>query len=131
LAEQILSRVPADGGALLMFTSPLDGQGTSQLLSGLAPVLARRSGDAPLLFEGGIEGPDAAGRFDELRRHGRLVLVDSGPLERPGVAPLSRYCDGTYLVVLPERTPARALREAVRTIRASEGRFLGTVVVQG
>jgi len=131
LAEHILSRVPAGGGAVLMFTSPLDGQGTAQLLSGLAPLLARRSGGEPLLLLlRAMEGPNPAGRLDELRRHGRLVLVDAGPLERPEVALLSRHCDGSYLVLRPEQTPARALREAVRAIRACEGRFLGTVVVQ-
>jgi len=131
LAEQMLSRVPAGGGAVLMFASPWDGQDTAQLLRGLAPVLARRSGGEPLLLLRAMEGPNPAGRLDELRRPGRLVLVDAGPLDRPEVAPLSRHCDGTYLVLRPEQTPARVLREAVRAIRACEGRFLGTVVVQG
>jgi len=130
LVEHILSRVPAGSGAVLMFASPLDGQGTAGLLSELAPLLAKRSGGEPLLLEGGTAGPDPAGRLGELRRHGRLVLVDAGPLERPEAAPLSRHCDGSYLVLRPERTPARALREAVKAIRACDGRFLGTVVVR-
>jgi len=129
LAEEILSRVPAGGGAVLMFTSPLDGQGTAQLLSELAPLLARRGGE-PLLIEGGIGGSDPARRLDELRGGDRLVLVDAGSLERPEVAPLSRHCDGSYLVLRPEQTPARALREAVRAIGACGGRLWGTVVVQ-
>jgi len=128
LAEQVLRKVPAGAGAVLMFTSPLDTRDTAQLLERLAPALSLRAeGREPLLLDAGIADP--ACRLDELRRSGRMVLIGAGPLSEPETAPLSRCCDGVYLVVRPAETPARVLRDAARAIRARDGRLLGTIVV--
>lgn len=66
--------------------------------------------------------------LDALRSHYRFVLLDAASLFYPEVAPLSRLCEGTCLVVELGRTPRRAARQAVRLIEHCGGRVLGCVL---
>ena len=66
--------------------------------------------------------------LDALRNRYRLVLVDAASLLYPEVAPLSKWCEGTYLVVRLGRTLRGAARQAVRVIEQSNGRVLGCVL---
>ena len=72
--------------------------------------------------------PDFAPLLDELRRHYRLVLLDTASLSHREVASLSRFCDGTYLVIELGRTFRRRARRAVRLIEDSGGYVLGCVL---
>ena len=67
--------------------------------------------------------------LDALRNRYRLVLIDAPSLAHPEVAPWSRLCDGTYLVVDLGQTGRRAARQAVRLIEKCGGRVLGCVLV--
>jgi Mrp family chromosome partitioning ATPase len=67
--------------------------------------------------------------LDALRDRYRLVLMNTAPLVYPEAAPLSRLCEGTYLVVELGRTGRRAARQAVRLIETCGGRVLGCVLV--
>ncbi len=69
------------------------------------------------------------GLLEALRNDDRLVLVDAASLAYPEVAPLSRLCDGTYLVVALGRTGRRAAGQAVRLIQRGGGRLLGCVLL--
>lgn len=59
----------------------------------------------------------------------RLVLIDTASLTHREVAPMARYCDGTYLVVRLGHTTRRAIGEAARVIENCGGRVLGSVVI--
>jgi len=69
--------------------------------------------------------------LDSLRAGYRLVLVDAASLAYPEVAPISRLCEGTYLVVELGRTPRYAARQAVELIGQCGGRVLGCVLTNG
>lgn len=60
LAENVLSQVPRGRAAALMFTSPSDGEGTTELLVSLAAALAERTRDGVLLLDGNLHNPDLA-----------------------------------------------------------------------
>lgn len=66
---------------------------------------------------------------EELREGWSLVLVDTASLVHPEVAPMTRGCDGVYLVVRLGHTARRAVAEAARLIRAAGGQLLGCLVV--
>jgi len=74
-------------------------------------------------------GLKLASVLDALRNRYRLVLIDAPSLAHPEVAPWSRLCDGTYLVVELGQTGRRAARQAVRLIERCGGRVLGCVLV--
>ena len=67
--------------------------------------------------------------FADLRDRWPLVLLDTPSLEHEEPTPITRYCDGVYLVVRLGRTPQRAVAEAVEAINARGGRLLGNLVV--
>jgi Mrp family chromosome partitioning ATPase len=67
----------------------------------------------------------------ELGREYRLVLIDTASLAHTEVAPVARYCDGTYLIVRLGRATRRAVRDAVKVIQDCRGRVLGSVVIGG
>ena len=174
LARNILSRMPSEGSAALMFTSPGDGEGKTSTVVCLAGVLAGQAADEVLVVDANFRRPELAihfasradlglvdvltgradwrevvchtgvqhlsvlpgGRFpthdgqppkrldltpvlDELRRHHRLVILDTAS---------ARWCEGTYLVVRLGQTPRRAVRQAVRVVEACGGRVLGCVL---
>ncbi len=67
--------------------------------------------------------------IDDLRQTWPLVLIDTPSLANPDVGPLTRCCDGVYLVVRLGRTPRIAVRQATRAISDAGGRLLGSVVI--
>lgn len=71
---------------------------------------------------------ELASVLDSLRSGYRLVLVDAASLVYPEVAPMSRLCEGTYLVVELGRTPREVARQAVELIGQCGGRVLGCVL---
>ena len=136
------SRGPTgSASAVLLFTSPGDGEGKSTTLARLAPELQRRSlGRSPC----GRREPSAAapaacpsihltGRPIEalagLRKRCRFVLVDAPSLRFSETAPLTACCDGTYLFVQLGATTRRGLTEAVAAIQRNQGRLAGCIVV--
>lgn len=66
--------------------------------------------------------------LDQLRRHYRLVLLDAGALRPQDLAPWTRSCEATYLVLNLGQTSRRAARQAVRTFERAGGRVLGSVL---
>jgi len=76
------------------------------------------------------ESPRLDGSWiEEFREGWSLVLLDMASLAHVEVAPLTRYCDGVYLVVRLGHTARRAVAEAARVIRGAGGRLLGCAVV--
>ncbi len=184
LADNILSQLPSDRPATLMFTSPGDGTGKTGLLVPLATALLERTTGELLVIDGnlhkpglasrlgveadrgladvllgaanwqqvvrptvverlnilpGVEFPATGGRppqrlnleplLEELADHYKLVLIDTASLAYPEVAQMSRYCDGTYLVVRIGHTRRRTVAEAARVLQRCGGRLLGCVVL--
>ncbi len=79
--------------------------------------------------DGSLPKPaDLAALLDDLRKHYRIVLLDTASLSYPEVAPISESCDGTYLVIRAGRTARRAARQAGRLIQRWGGRLLGCVL---
>ena len=148
LAESIVAQWAAPGGensetapAVLLFTSPGEGEGKSTTLARLAPELQRRVSGEVLVVDGSLRAAGPAesqnihltGRPIEalagLRKRCRLVLVDAPSLRFSETAPLVACCDGTYLVVQLGATTRRALSEAISAIERNQGRLAGCVVV--
>jgi len=112
-------------------------RGLTDVLRGAAPwqeVVAETCVDRLSLLPGRRTdvGPTASTELErvlnELRTRYRFVFVDSGSLACPEVAPVSRYCDGTLLLVALGRTGRLAARRAARSIARHGGRLLGCVV---
>jgi Mrp family chromosome partitioning ATPase len=74
------------------------------------------------------QGVELSPVLEALRSRYRIVLLDTASLGYPEVAPMSRLCQGTYLVVRLGQTPRRAARRAVRLIQRCGGRVLGCVL---
>jgi len=72
--------------------------------------------------------PKLAAMLDSLRRQYRLVLIDTASLGHREVAPMTRLCDGTYLVIRLGRTRRSGVRRALRAVEAGGGRLLGCVL---
>ena len=183
LAENVLCELPSGHSAVLLFTSPGDGEGKTAVVASLAAVLAGRVPGEVLAVDANFRRPELAmhlagkvdrgvvdvltgttrwqevvlrsgvkhlsllpgGRFpthdgrppdrlelagvlDELRCHYRLVLLDAASLAHGEVAPMARWCEGTYLAVRLGQTPRRAVRRAIRVVQQCGGRVLGCVV---
>jgi len=60
LAENVLSQVAPGGPAVLIFTSPGDGDGKTELLVSLAAALAQRTPQRVLLLDANVHKPDLA-----------------------------------------------------------------------
>jgi Mrp family chromosome partitioning ATPase len=60
LAENIISQVASCGPAVLLFTSPGDGEGKTELLASLAAALAQRTPQGVLLVDANWRKPDLA-----------------------------------------------------------------------
>lgn len=184
LADEILSQLAIERPAALMFTSPHDGGGTTELLASLAAALVGRIDGEILLVDVDLHDPQLAGQFgiettrgladvimgvaiwsevvyrtelpgvsilpgvrfprqggraperlnlgpllDELAADYRLVLLDTASLGHGEIAPLSRWCQGTYLAIRLGRTTSGEAKEAVRMIRSYGGQVSGCVVV--
>jgi Mrp family chromosome partitioning ATPase len=115
---------------------------------GLADALATGADLGELVRKTSVDGlsvlpwgrPPAAGfsldpaKLDpvlqSLRRQFRLVLLDAPCVMHPAIAPISRLCDGTYLLVKLGRTGRNAARRAVRLVDRCGGRPLGCVLVE-
>ena len=75
-----------------------------------------------------VNTANLADLLSELRREFRFVLFDAASLRYPEVAEMTRYFDGTYLVIELNRTSRGEARQAVRIIDNCEGRLLGCVL---
>jgi len=81
-------------------------------------------------WQGGtLQRLDLGSLLDELTAEYRLVLLDTASLENAEVAPISRWCQGTYLAVRLGRTRRGEAAEAERIIRGNGGQVSGCVVV--
>ena len=131
LAANILTQLPADRPAAVMFTSPGDGDGKTRLLHALMPALAAQADRRVLLLDADLRKTRLASltsRIDDLK-HGELLLLDAPSLLHPEVAALGAHCDGIYLVVRLGHTIRRAVGEAAHVIDQSGGRLLGCVAI--
>ena len=63
LAEKVLSQLPSEGPACLMFTSPTDAAGTTELLVSLSAALAERVPGGVLAVDANLRNPSLAGRL--------------------------------------------------------------------
>ena len=66
----------------------------------------------------------------EAKREYRLILVHAASLRYPEVAPMSRDCEGTYLVARLHGTSRRVLRQAGPILRERGVNVLGCIVVR-
>jgi Mrp family chromosome partitioning ATPase len=63
-----------------------------------------------------------------LRSEHAIVVIDSPPADRAGAAALSRFCDGTVLVVTAGRTREREIAAARSVIERLGGQAVGLVL---
>jgi protein-tyrosine kinase len=66
--------------------------------------------------------------LDMLRTHHPVIVLDSPPADSPEAAALSRYCDGTVLVVEAGRTRQTEIEAAKTLIERLGGQTVGVVL---
>ncbi len=66
--------------------------------------------------------------LDMLRNHHPVIVLDSPPADSPEAAALSRYCDGTVLVVQAGRTRQTEIDAAKTLIERLGGQTVGVVL---
>jgi hypothetical protein len=140
MAQYILTQLSGRPAALL-FTSPSDGTGQTEMLSSLSKILAKhRQGQVYVLdalpHQSNLQNgktPDIAERRDhvleKLIKRYQLVLIDAPSLADIHTAAMIPHCDGVYLVIRLGYTTPYGVREALRVIRQSGGRLLGSIAV--
>ena len=143
MAQYILTRLIPGQRAALLFTSPSDGTGQTEMLSSLLKILLRhRQGQVYVLdalqHESKLQNertPDIADRRDhvleKLKKQYQLVLIDAPSLAEVHTAAMIPHCDGVYLVIRLGYTTPYDVREALRVIKQSGGRLLGSIAVCG
>jgi len=126
LAANILAQIPAREPVALMFTSPSDGEGKTELLTRLASAVAEQTSHAVLLVDGNLPQPDLTRRMapratgglaDALAR--RMIWSEAvQPTSTPGLSILPAGCLALAGQPLPppERM-GRLLDEMKRTYR--------------
>ena len=141
MAQYILTQLLPGRPAALLFTSPRDGTGQTEMLSSLSKILVNhRQGQVYVLdalpHESKVQNektPDIADRRDhvleELKKRYQLVLIDAPSLADVHTAAMIPRCDGVYLVIRLGYTTPYDVREALRVIRQSGGRLLGSIAV--
>ncbi|HXT81455.1 MAG TPA: hypothetical protein VN702_17965 [Acetobacteraceae bacterium] len=82
-------------------------------------------GARPLLA---IGGDRLQSLLDMLRPHHPVIVLDSPPTESPEAAALSRYCDGSVLVVAAGRTRQSEIEAAKTLIERLGGQTVGVVL---
>jgi hypothetical protein len=142
MAQYILTQLSGRHAALL-FTNPRDGTGQTEMLSSLLKILLRhRQGQVYVLdalqHESKLQNertPDIADRRDhvleKLKKQYQLVLIDAPSLAESRTAAMIPHCDGVYLVIRLGYTTPYDVREALRVIKQSGGRLLGSIAVGG
>jgi Mrp family chromosome partitioning ATPase len=63
-----------------------------------------------------------------LRTHHPVIVLDSPPADSPEAAALSRYCDGSVLVVQAGRTRQAEIETAKTLIERLGGQTVGVVL---
>jgi Mrp family chromosome partitioning ATPase len=91
-----------------------------------------------VLFGRGAESRDHAPRdfpwpalIEKLKQRYRLTVLDASTLGIARSAPIAAHCDGACLWIRAHQTPRQAAQRAVRALRASGARILGSVLVTG
>jgi hypothetical protein len=141
MAQYILTQLPPGRPAALLFTSPRDGTGQSEMLSSLSKTLVnhrqgrvfvldalphdsmKQSGKTPGIGDGG----DPA--LEDLKERYQLVLVDAPSLANIQTAAMISWCDGVYLVIRLGYTTPYDVCEALRVIQQAGGRLLGSIAI--
>ena len=140
MAQYILTQLSGRPAALL-FTSPRDDTGQTEMLHSLSKMLENhRQGQVYVLdalpHESKLQNektPDITDRRDhvleKLKKRYPLVLIDAPSLADFHTAAMIPRCDGVYLVIRLGYTTPYDVREALRVIRQSGGRLLGSIAV--
>ena len=140
MAQYILTQLSGRPAALL-FTSPCDGTGQTEMLASLWNKLVDHcEGQVHILnalpHESKLQNektPDIADRRDhvleKLKKRYQLVLIDAPSLADVHTAAMIPHCDGVYLVIRLGYTTPYDVREALRVIQQSGGRLLGSIAV--
>lgn len=148
IALKLLTLLPAgDGGAVILVTSAVSGEGksfVSRVLAGqisrslgvnLTPVDASRRNDpvGPSADIGKLIADDrlfnVAGvkrGFDGLRATTKLALIDGPVLSECGAMLL--HADAVVLVVDSRRTPPEAVKGALAAVQLDAGRIVGVLL---
>lgn len=108
-------------------------RGERTLSESLAPAVDSRnllwarlaSGARPILWFGGDR---MQGLLDMLRTTYPLIVLDTPPTEEPESAAISRYCDGTVLVVAAGRTKQPQIESARLLLERFGGQMVGLVL---
>ncbi|MGA2796626.1 MAG: hypothetical protein ABSE63_03495 [Thermoguttaceae bacterium] len=143
MAQYILTQFMPGRPAALLFTSPRDDTGQTEMLSSLSKILVKhRQGQVYVLdalpHESKLQNkktPDIADRRDhvleKLKKKYPLVLIDAPSLAEVHTAAMIPHCDGVYLVIRLGYTTPYDVRESLRVIQQSGGRLLGSIAVGG
>jgi Mrp family chromosome partitioning ATPase len=83
------------------------------------------TGDRPLLA---WSGEHLQALLDTLRANYPIIVLDTPPTEAPEAAAVSRYCDGSVLVVGAERTRQWEIENAKSMLERLGGQFVGVVL---
>ncbi len=139
MAQYILTQPMPGQRAALLFTSPCDDTGQTEMLYSLSKMLENHhQGQVYVLdalpHESRLQNektPDIADRRDhvleKLKKRYQLVLIDAPSLADVHTAAMIPHCDGVYLVIRLGYTTPYDVREALRVIRQSGGRLLGSI----
>jgi len=85
LAERVLSQLPPDGPASLMFTSPTDAAGKTELLVSLAAALVERTPRDVLAVDANLRNPSLASRLGVVAEFGLIDVLTAGANWREAV----------------------------------------------
>jgi hypothetical protein len=141
MAQYILAKLMPGRPAALLFTSPCDSTGQTEMLSYLSKATVNnRPGQVYVLdalpHENKMQNqvpPDFTNRWsialERLKKRYQLVLIDAPSLADVHTAAMISRCDGVYLVIRLGCTTPYDVREADKVIQQSGGRLLGSIAV--
>jgi len=131
-AEQILGQLPQGRGHVLLFTSPVDGQGKTTTLAQLAPHLAQCAEGEVLVVDANFHNPDMARRL-AVAPTWRLSDVVAGAVDWATAVEKSKH---QRVSLLPggtddqDSSPGRNIQGVSRVLRELAGHY-DLVVVDG
>ncbi len=141
MAQYILTQLKPGRPAALLFTSPRDGAGQTEMLSSLSKTLVIHCPGQVFVLDAlpheskmqKEKMPGIAEHYnytlEELKKRHQLVLIDAPSLTNARTAAMLPQCDGAYLVIRLGYTTFYDVSEAMRVIQQSGGRLLGSIAV--
>jgi hypothetical protein len=140
MTQYILTQLMPGRPAALLFTSPGDGTGQTEMLFSLSKKLGNHLSGEVFVLDAlpnkemqNEEIPRISGGWDysleKLKTRYQLVLIDAPSLTNVQTPAMISRCDGVYLVVRLGYATPYDVCESVRVIQQSGGRLLGCIAV--